>query len=176
MERLHLLAAPFLWIDRRVQRIFDAIFHVFMRRGVAKRVLRRNLWGLFIVTNLGDLMLLPGAWKDPGQWVLTIATSVVVMFLWYGRMAMDDRHDESVENRPAVLSVADARANGLKYLGWLIVVFAAIPPYRSNPVNTVLNATAALSMLALGYLGMTKPPAPKPKEPAAAALAKPVAA
>ena len=168
---------PFLWGDRQLQRVFDALFFTLMRRGIAKRTIRRNMWALLLAIQVAY----QGAfvWEHVVKWstfgvILSLVMGAFIVRTWYIQLSGDDRYDAQAEGKNAV-SKADIpwRAWAAKAVGWLYLWMASsmwlFPGPEWSQLRTIGEAVTGMLFLAQGYLVRT-PPQPPSKEPASAAL------
>lgn len=171
------LLIPFFWIDRQLQRGFDALFFFLMRRGVSRRAIRRNMWAALVAVQLSY----QGAfvWDHIIKWspweiLLSVGMGVWIVRIWVRELHHDDREDARAENKNA-LSKADLpwRAWAAKSIGWLYVWMSVSIWFFPGPdwstLRTLAEAATGVLFLAQGYLVRT-PPQPPSKEPASAAL------
>lgn len=171
--------------DAVVQRWFDKRFTWLMERGVPKRVIRWNLYLVFVLAFIAAHL----PWFSAGgYWKPVFGTFLIGLYvLVYGTaMQRDHDADEEVERRGLFRSRADAgwAASSMKTLGFLLLFLGTVPyalawvlerPWiRELTAGQVFEAVWQLvhgfSAVALGYLCGTPPARPKPRQERTAAV------
>ncbi len=154
-----------LWLDAKTQRGFDAVFQRLMLWGFTKRMIRRNLWCLYLVS---FFIYSWYVWIDV-SWIAALVLGFSQIPLYGRNMLRDDEFDRQVEDRPWIRSLADTPTSSRVYrgVGWFLVTLYLpefILRFSLLEPKPFWGRLYCLSMLAQGYLINTPPILPPPKK------------